>query len=196
MWGALVGRDGVVCAVTFTGPSVGEQWPGSRAIAIGKATTANALSLPKFALSTANIYAGTQPGRSLYGLANSNPMDTATMYAGTAEQYGTESDPMAKKPASPVVVFGGGLPLYDGNAIVGALGISGDTSCGDHNVAWRVRAALELEKVPGGVTDKANDAIIYDLDAGGKSGSGYGHPKCGHREDAVAKEIGASAGGK
>jgi uncharacterized protein GlcG (DUF336 family) len=195
MWGAVVGRDGVVCAVTFTGASVGDQWPGSRAIAIEKANTANAVSLPKFALSTANLYAGTQPGGYLFGLANSNPVDTATMYAGSPETYGTDHDPMVKKPASGVVVFAGGLPLYDGKTIVGALGVSGDTSCGDHNVAWRVRKALGLDKVPAGVTDKANDAIIYDLDATGKSGSGYGHPKCGHSEDAVAKEIGASAAG-
>jgi uncharacterized protein GlcG (DUF336 family) len=195
MWGAVVGRDGVVCAVTFTGASIGDQWPGSRAIAIEKANTANALSLPKFALSTANLYSGAQPGGFLFGLPNSYPVDTATMYAGPAEKYGTDSDPMVKKPASGVIVFGGGLPLYDGNTIVGALGVSGDTSCGDHNVAWRVRKALGLDKVPAGVTDKANDAIIYDVDATGKSGSGYGHPKCGHSEEAIAKEIGASAAG-
>jgi uncharacterized protein GlcG (DUF336 family) len=195
MWGAVVGRDGVVCAVTFTGASIGDQWPGGRAIAIEKANTANALSLPKFALSTANLYAGAQPSGPLYGLTATYPVDTATMYAGSVEKYGTESDPMVKKPASGMVAFGGGLPLYDGNTIVGALGVSGDTSCGDHNVAWRVRRALRLDKVPAGITDKANDAIIYDVDATGKSGSGYGHPKCGHSEDAVAKEIGASAAG-
>jgi uncharacterized protein GlcG (DUF336 family) len=195
MWGAVVDRAGVVCAVTFTGVAAGDQWPGSRAIAIEKANTANALSLPKFALSTANLYAGTQPGGFLFGLTSTNPVDPATMYAGSAEKYGTESDPMVKKPASGVVVFGGGLPLYDGKTIVGALGVSGDTSCGDHNVAWRVRKALGLDKVPAGVTDKANDAIIYDVDATGKSASGYGHPKCGHSEDAIAKEIGSSAAG-
>jgi uncharacterized protein GlcG (DUF336 family) len=195
MWGAVIGRDGSVCAVTFTGTAPGDQWPGSRAIAIEKANTANALSLPKFAQSTANLYAGAQPGGPLFGLPNAYPVDTATMYAGPAEQYGTESDPIVHKPASGVVVFGGGLPLYDGNDIVGALGVSGDTSCGDHNVAWRVRKALGLDKVPAGVTDKSNDGIIYDVDATGKSGSGYGHPKCGHSEDAIASQIGASAGG-
>jgi len=69
-------------------------------------------------------------------------------------------------------------------------GISGDTSCGDYNVALCVRKALDLDKVPTSVTDKANDAIIYDVDATGKSGSGYGHPRCGHGENTVAKEIG------
>src|SRR5690348_4647708 len=48
MWGAVIDRQGIVCAVTFTGTSAGDQWPGSRAIAIEKANTANALSLPKF----------------------------------------------------------------------------------------------------------------------------------------------------
>jgi hypothetical protein len=35
-------------------------------------------------------------------------------------------------------VFGGGLALYNcqGN-IMGALGVSGDTSCADHAIAWR-----------------------------------------------------------
>lgn len=195
MWGAVVDRQGIVCAVTFTGMAAGDQWPGSRAIAIEKANTANAMSLPKFAMSTANLYAGAQPAGPLFGLPATNPVDPVTMYAGSAETYGTASDPMVKKPASGVVVFGGGLPLYDGKTIVGALGVSGDTSCGDHNVAWRVRKALGLDKVPAGVTDKANDAIIYDVDATGKSASGYGHPKCGHSEEAVAKEIGSSAAG-
>src|ERR1700760_436136 len=77
MWGAVVDREGVVCAVTFTGATAGDQWPGSRAIAIEKANTANALSLPKFALSTANLYSGAQPGGFLFGLPNSYPVDTA-----------------------------------------------------------------------------------------------------------------------
>ena len=32
MWGTVVNRDGVVCAVAFTGANRGSQWPGSRAI--------------------------------------------------------------------------------------------------------------------------------------------------------------------
>jgi len=39
----------------------------------------------------------------------------------------------------PVTFFGGGVPLYSGGQIVGGLGISGDTSCADHEVAKRVR---------------------------------------------------------
>src|SRR4051812_20204870 len=49
-WAAVVGRDGLVCAVVFSGDQVGDQWPGSRAISMEKATTANAFSLKGMAL--------------------------------------------------------------------------------------------------------------------------------------------------
>jgi uncharacterized protein GlcG (DUF336 family) len=195
MWAAIVDRLGVVRAVCYSGNALGDQWPGSRAIAISKATTANALSLPHFAFSTANLYTGTQPGGFLLGLLETNPVDTKTMYAGEPMQFGTADDPMTGQKGSGVVVFGGGLALYDGNTIIGALGVSGDTSCGDHNVAWRLRKALGLDKVPGGITAKNNDAIIYDIGLTGSS-SGYGHPKSGLNEPDVAEEIGASADGK
>jgi uncharacterized protein GlcG (DUF336 family) len=196
MWGAVVDRGGKVCAIAFTGKSLGDQWPGSRTIAIEKANTANALSLPHFALSTANLYAGSQPGGFLFGLAATNPPDTQSLYAGNPSQYGTSDDPMLNKPASGVVVFGGGLPLYDGKTIVGAIGVSGDTSCADHNVAWRLRHAMKLDHVPGGVSANKNDAIIYDFGMLGKSSSGYGHPTCGHKEEDVAKQIGSTASAK
>ena len=44
MWATVVNRDGVVCAVTFTGDDRGDQWPGSRVIPAQKANTANAFS--------------------------------------------------------------------------------------------------------------------------------------------------------
>src|SRR4051812_36291120 len=47
-WAAIVNRDGVVCAVVFSGPDRGAQWPGSRLIAAEKANTANALSSPSY----------------------------------------------------------------------------------------------------------------------------------------------------
>ena len=73
MWGTVVNRDGVVCAVAFTGNNRGDQWPGSRVISAQKANTANAFSLPGLALSTANLYTAVQPGGSLFGLQESNP---------------------------------------------------------------------------------------------------------------------------
>jgi uncharacterized protein GlcG (DUF336 family) len=196
MWAAVVDRQGIVRAVCHSGDDVGDQWPGSRAIAIAKASTANAMSLPNFALSTANLYTGAQPGGFMYGIETTNPVDPATMYAGDPAQYGTREDPMVGNKASGVVVFAGGLALYDASGIVGGVGLSGDTSCGDHNVAWRVRKALELDRVPGGVSADKNDAIIYDIGLTGSSSSGFGHPKTGLKEDDVAEEIGASAKGK
>jgi uncharacterized protein GlcG (DUF336 family) len=45
------------------------------------------------------------------------------------------------------IVFGGGLALYSDNDVVGGLGVSGDTSCADHNIAWRVlHAAVPSER--------------------------------------------------
>ena len=42
-WGTVVNRDGIVCAVVFTGPDRGAEWPGSRLISAEKANTANPL---------------------------------------------------------------------------------------------------------------------------------------------------------
>lgn len=86
MWAVVVNRDGIVCAVTFSGPDRGAQWPGSRMIAAEKANTANALSGPNFALSTANLYAGSQPGGSLFGLTTSAPPESAGCLCGQARR--------------------------------------------------------------------------------------------------------------
>src|SRR5262245_20512209 len=143
MWGAIVNRDGVVCAVAYTGSDRTRQWPGSRVIAAQKANTANAFSLPGLALSTANLWAAVQPGGSLYGLQESNPVDTDAAYAGPASAFGHADDPLVGRRIGGINVFGGGLPLYNANkALIGAIGVSGDTSCADHNIAWRARQRL------------------------------------------------------
>src|ERR1700730_9632240 len=133
MWATVVNRDGFVCAVAFSGTSRGDQWPGSRVISAQKANTANAFSVPGFALSTANLYAATQPDGSLYGLQFSNPVDNNVAYAGAATKYGQTADPMVGKQIGGVNVFGGGLALYSQGTrkLVGAVGVSGDTSCTD-----------------------------------------------------------------
>lgn len=194
-WAAVVARDGTVCAVTYSGETVGDQWPASRAVAVEKAFTANGVSLPNFAISTANLFASSRPEGSLYGLITSNPPNPKLLYEGSASTYGTADDPMQGQVAGGVIVFGGGLPLYDGSGLMGALGVSGDTSCADHNIAWRVRQKLGMDKVPAGVTNQNNDAIIYDMGSDGKSASGFGHPKCGGKEPEVAEKIGSSAKG-
>jgi len=82
MWGTIVNRDGIVCAVAFTGADRDDQWPGSRVISAQKANTANAFSLKGLSLSTANLYTATQPGGSLFGLQASNPVATDVAYGG------------------------------------------------------------------------------------------------------------------
>jgi uncharacterized protein GlcG (DUF336 family) len=184
MWGSIVDRDGIVCVVTFTGADRGDQWPGSRVISAQKANTANAFSLPKFALSTANLFSAVQPGQSLFGLQESNPVDTGVAYGGAATLFGQTNDPMRGKRIGGVNVFGGGLALYTADGrLVGALGVSGDTSCADHIIAWKVRHALNLDNVPAGVAGAAKDNIIHDVAVDAATGhtvskGGFGHATC------------------
>ena len=89
-------------------------------------------------------------GGPLFGLEATQPVNPAVAFAGDAASFGTAADPMVGKPIGGLVVFGGGLALYDATGILGGLGISGDSSCADHNVAWRVRAAFGLDRVPAG----------------------------------------------
>jgi len=200
MWGALVDRDGQVCAVAFTGSDRGAQWPGSRVIAAQKAYTANAFSLPGLALSTANLYTAVQPGGSLYGLQASNPVDPALAYLGPAANFGTGADPMVGYRVGGVNVFGGGLALYDKNhTLLGAIGVSGDSSCADHNIAWRTRHTLGLDHVTAGVSGDATrpDNIVYDItpqsgQMSGLSASGWGHPTCSSAATAVAATLPAT----
>jgi uncharacterized protein GlcG (DUF336 family) len=187
MWATVVDVDGTVCAVAFSGKAFTDQFLGSRVISAQKAHTANAFSLNGLALSTANLYAPTQPGGSLFGLQEALPVNAAAAYAGEAEKFGTANDPMVGKRIGGVNVFGGGLALYDGEKI-GAVGVSGDSSCADHNIAWRVRVSLGLAKVPGGISPNKDDGIIYDISAGASKG-GFGHPTCGGKEPEVAKDI-------
>ena len=112
MWATVVDRDGVVCAVAFSGNHRGDQWPGSRVISAQKANTANAFSLPGLALSTANLYTAVQPGGTLFGLQASNPVNTDVAYGGKAANYGRPNDPMVGGRIGGVNVFGGGLALY------------------------------------------------------------------------------------
>ena len=194
MWGTVVNRDGVVCAVAFTGNHRGDQWPGSRVISAQKANTANAFGLPGLALSTANLFTATQPGGSLFGLQASNPVDTGVAYAGNPANNGRANDPMVGRRIGGVNVFGGGLALYNADGrIVGGVGVSGDSSCADHNIAWRTRHTLNLDFVPGGVSGDASrpDNIVYDITAQpgqmpGVSASGWGHPACTPAATAIA----------
>lgn len=175
MWATLVDRDGTVQVVAMSGADRGDQWPGSRVISAQKANTANAFSLPGLALSTANLYAAVQPGQSLFGLQESNPVDTAVAYGGDAAQFGTAHDPMVGHRVGGVNVFGGGLGLYAaGGKLVGGIGLSGDSSVADHVIAWKLRKKLGLDHVPAGVGPTKDDNMVMDF-SGGVSPSGWGH---------------------
>jgi Haem-degrading len=229
MWGTIVDTSGVVCAVAFSGSSFTSQWLGSRVIAAQKANTGNAFSLGNgstpsgslfgtngLALSSANLYTAVQPGGSLYGLQASNPVDTDVAYGNHSQEgqgngpapastFGMPNDPLVGQRVGGINVFGGGLVLYQGGVRVGGLGVSGDTSCTDHMVAWRTRNALGLDKFGAvgstnalTVTGDLNhpDNIIFDITVNtvgvgaiGVSTSGFGHPMCLNNPTATAVSL-------
>jgi uncharacterized protein GlcG (DUF336 family) len=197
MWATVVNRDGVVCAVAFTGQSRGDQWPGSRVISAQKANTANAFSLPNLALSTANLFSAVQPGGSLFGLQESNPVNVDVAYGGNPANNGRGNDPMVGGRIGGINVFGGGLALYNAEGrLIGGIGVSGDSSCADHNIAWRARHALGLDNVPAGVSGDAArpDNIVYDItpqpgQMPGVSTSGWGHPACSNDATTIAASL-------
>lgn len=156
MWATVVDETGKVCWVTTlpkTGASAGNSaWLGSRVISAQKANTANAFSIDGYAISTANLYSAVQPGGSLFGLQESNPVNPAVAYAGSPSQYGTKNDPLKGKRIGGINVFGGGLALYSGDKKIGALGVSGDTSCRDHAFAWVMRNQMGMGAKGKGIT--------------------------------------------
>ncbi len=190
-WATVVNRDGIVCAIVFSGTTRSDEWPGSRVIAAEKANTANGLSSRDYALSTANVYAASQPGQSLYSLATSAPPNPQAVFGPDPAALGTPNDPMIGKAIGGIIVFGGGLPLYaaDGR-IVGGLGLSGDTSCTDHVIAWKIRHELHLDAVPMGPSQDHNDNMILDFH-NGVSASGFGHPSCkgGTAADSIIQNL-------
>jgi uncharacterized protein GlcG (DUF336 family) len=165
MWGAVVNRDGALCSFATSMSDPTQVWPGSQAIAKAKAYTANAFSLDSLALSTAMLYTFTQPGHSLWSLGQSNLFNTQFL-APTGGQGGGKN-----QIAGGLIFFGGGVPLYSGGKIVGGLGISGDTSCTDHEIAKRVRDLAGMNP-PGG---KLADDISYSAPDGA---SAFTHPLC------------------
>ncbi|MBA3708836.1 MAG: heme-binding protein [Planctomycetes bacterium] len=189
MWATIVDRDGNVAVVAMSGDSRGDQWPGSRVISAQKANTANAFSLPKLSISTANLYTAVQPGGTLFGLQASNPVDTQVAYGGKAEDFGTAKDPMVGKRIGGVNVFGGGLAIYaaDGT-LLGGLGLSGDSAVADHIIAWRLRHALDLDHIPGGISPTKDDNMVLDI-ADGKSAGGWGHPETSPEATAIVNQL-------
>jgi len=91
----------------------------------------------------------------------------------------------------------GGLALYNASGrLVGGIGASGDSSCADHNIAWRTRNALNLDYVPSGVSGDPSrrDNIVYDItpqpgQMPGGSAGGWGHPSCSAAATAIAAAL-------
>jgi uncharacterized protein GlcG (DUF336 family) len=142
-WAALVNRDGELCAIVVSTDDPAASWPGSRNIAIAKASTANAFSTDDKPMSTARLYTLTQPGHMLWGAAAANPFNP--LCSGSPRDNGKGNG----KVCGGAIVFGGGVPLYKGGVRVGGLGSSGDTACTDHEISKRIRAKAGLEP-PGG----------------------------------------------
>lgn len=165
-WAVTVNREGQVCAVAASTSDPTQVWPGSLAIAKAKAYTANAFSLDSMPLSTARLYTLTQPGHSLWGIAASNPF-----VAGDLVPPSQGVGNINPRVEGGLIAFGGGVPLYKNGKIVGALGVSGDTACTDHETAKRVRNLAGFNP-PGGM--HADDITYPSVDGP----SGFSHPLC------------------
>jgi len=203
MWATVVNRYGAVCAIvkavnSATNNAEADPWPGSRVISAQKANTANSFSSRQVSWSSASLYGVSQPGGSLFGLQESNPVDPRAAYRGNAKQYGEHNDPMNGMKVGGINVFGGGLALYDADGdVIGAIGVSGDTSCADHNVAWRTRAELSQHKGVPTFGDFLNlETITYDAEnvagtIGAAMTNDFTHPLCGFNEEDIGKLIGS-----
>jgi len=164
-WAAIVNRQGEICATAVATEEPASAWPGSQAIAKAKAYTANAYSTDGSPLSTARLYTLTQPGHSLWGLAEPNPF-RADCLTRPNDMNATNG-----KVCGGSIAFGGGVPLYKGKTRAGGLGISGDTACADHEIAKRIRHLAQLDPEKGEFADD----IIYSSADGP---SPFAHPLC------------------
>ena len=163
MWSAIVDRKGVLCSVV----KIGDATPISRALAIAKANTANGFSNAVLAMSTANLYQPAQPGGQFYGLNAGNPFNPAYLQQGSG---------IGEVPGG-LVSAAGGVPLYASNKqVIGGLGLSGDSGCADHAIAYRLRRAAGLDHVPAGVGYGGTDNIDYLSE--GHPATGFQYPHC------------------
>jgi len=192
-WATIVDRDGTVCATAFTGNDRRSQLGIARISSAMRANTANAFNNGGAALSTANLYSSTQPGGFVGGVSYNYPVNQAALFSGQLDWLGTAFDPMLGQRVGGFVAIGGGLGLYgQGAAPLGGIGVAGDHSCTDHDVAWRVRNLLGLDHLAGfpplSGDPSRPDNIVYDITPNpnggiGNSASGLGHPACPNMGD-------------
>jgi uncharacterized protein GlcG (DUF336 family) len=164
-WAAVVNRQGEICAAAVATDDAASAWPGSQAISKAKAYTANAYSTDDTPLSTARLYTLTQPGHSLWGVAEPNPFRADCVVAPR------DASATNGKICGGSIAFGGGVPLYNGKTRIGGLGVSGDTACADHEIAKRIRHLARLDPEKGQFADD----IVYSAADGP---SPFAHPLC------------------
>jgi len=199
-WATIVDRNGVVCAVAFTGFDTTTQMGIGRISSAMRANAGNAFAFDSnsssngagfpggLALSTANLYSATQPGGFVGELPNSYPVNQSAAFSTRVSAFGTPAEPVVGQVIGGFTAVGGGLGLFaKGQAAVGGVGVAGDHACTDHDIAWRVRNLLGLDHL-GGFAPLSGDPsrpdnIVYDIKANpdggvGVSASGLGHPMC------------------
>jgi uncharacterized protein GlcG (DUF336 family) len=164
-WASIVNRQGEICATAVATDEPASSWPGSQAIAKAKAYTANAFSSDVQPMSTARLYTLTQPGHSLWGVAQPNPFNPECLVAPE------DASKTNGKVCGGAVAFGGGVALYRGKTRVGGLGVSGDTACADHEIAKRIRHLANLDPEKGQFAD---DITYSSVDGP----SQFTHPLC------------------
>jgi uncharacterized protein GlcG (DUF336 family) len=164
-WATVVNRRGEICATAVATDDPTSAWPGSQSISKAKAYTANAFSTDDTPLSTARLYTLTQPGHSLWGVAEPNPFNPECVVSPN------DADKTKGKICGGAIPFGGGVPLYRNQTRVGGLGVSGDTACADHEIAKRIRHAAGLDPSKGQFAD---DITFSSVDGP----SQFSHPLC------------------
>ena len=164
-WASVVNRAGEICATAVATDDPASAWPGSQAIAKAKAFTANAYSTDTTPMSTARLYTLTQPGHSLWGVAQPNPFNPQCLAAPS------DMDKSNGKICGGSIAFGGGVALYRNKTRIGGLGLSGDTACADHEIAKRVRHLANLDPEGGEFVD---DITFSSVDGA----SVFTHPLC------------------
>lgn len=196
VWGVLVNRTGMVCAVAYTGNTLSEQPLEARLRAAALASTANAFSVDALFLSSANLYGPQQTGW-LNATGFELPVDATRGYASRPGQVpGSPADPLLRLRIGGVLAMGGGLALMDlhGRGL-GAIGVAGINPCVDHNLAWRARGLLNLDYVPAGMNaddPSRPDNILYQGQVSDANAAYFTHPACSNAATAASSNLPAT----
>ena len=148
MWGTVVNRDGVVCAVAFTGNDRGDQWPGSRDFRTEGQHGQFVQSTEHRAFDRQSLHGRSTRRQPVWSAGKQSGECGRRLQRQPGEQR-TSQRSDGRRPHWRGERVWGRSGLYNSSGeLVGAIGVSGDTSCADHNIAWRTRASLGLDYVP------------------------------------------------